>query len=92
MGLPDPASRYAGLPALEVSGPDGAPRRMLAPRVVPRPPSRGSSVVPPGARLDLLGAAAAGDSTLWWRIADANPSADATRLEEPGSVIDLPDG
>ena len=27
----------------------------------------------------------------WWLLADANPFADATRLERPGATIDLPD-
>jgi hypothetical protein len=47
--------------------------------------------VRPGDRLDLLAQVAAGDSTRWWLLADANPFHDATRLEQPGERIDLPD-
>lgn len=88
----DPFSRYAGLPEIVITGPDGSVRRMLAPRVAPRPATRGQYVVPAGARLDLLGHAATGDTTRWWLLADANPWPDAARLERPGQVIDLPDG
>ncbi|HXV34577.1 MAG TPA: hypothetical protein VD769_11255 [Gaiellaceae bacterium] len=87
----DRTSRYAGLPALQVEGPDGSTRVLGAPRVVPRPRTRGSYEVRAGDRLDLLAHAAAGDSTRWWLLADANPWPDPTRLEEPGQTVDLPD-
>ena len=90
MAAPDPTSRYAGLPEIGVVAPDGSTRVLGAPRVVPAGALRGSYTIRPGDRLDLLGLAAAGDSTRWWLLADANPFADATRLEEPGTAIDLP--
>jgi hypothetical protein len=83
--------RYDGLPSITTRAPDGSARVLGAPRVVPAPPVRGSYVVRAGDRLDLLAAVAAGDSTRWWLLADANPFPDATRLEEPGRTIDLPD-
>lgn len=92
MPLPDPTSRYARSAVIVVPGPDGSARSMLAPRVIPEPPKGGSFQVPPGARLDLLGAGALGDSTRWWLIADANAFLDPAELERPGRVIDLPHG
>ena len=91
MPAPDPTSRYAGLAEIRVVAPDGAVRILGAPRAVPAPPLRGSYTIRAGDRLDLLAHVAAGDSTRWWLLADANPFADATRLEEPGRAIDLPD-
>jgi hypothetical protein len=90
MTLLDPTSRYAGLSEITVRAADGTTRRLGAPRVVPAPRPGGSYEVRPGARLDLLGLAALGDSTRWWQLADANPWADATRLERPGEIVDLP--
>ena len=91
MAAPDRTSRYAGLPDVRVVAPDGSTRILGAPRVVPAPPLRGSYTIRAGDRLDLLAHIAAGDSTRWWLLADANPFADATRLEQPGRAIDLPD-
>jgi nucleoid-associated protein YgaU len=84
-------SRYAAQPVIPVPQPDGTVRRMSAPRVVPAPATRGTYDVHAGDRLDLMGLAATGDSTQWWRLADANPSPDATELERPGATIDLPE-
>ncbi len=91
MAAPDPTSRYAGLPEIRVVASDGTTRILGAPRVVPAPPLRGSYTIRPGDRLDLLAHIAAGDSTRWWLLADANPFPDATHLEQPGRSIDLPD-
>ncbi|MEV0319766.1 LysM domain-containing protein [Streptomyces sp. NPDC050658] len=88
----DPTSRYAHRPQLTVTLPDGSVRLMSAPRTVPAPPPGGQRLTAPGDRLDLMAAELTGDSTQWWRIADANPFADATRLEVPGSVVELPGG
>ncbi|MFI0445517.1 hypothetical protein [Actinomadura sp. 6N118] len=88
----DPASRYAGLAMLTVTLPDGTTRVMSAPRAAPAGPTAGPYDIGPGQRLDLLAGGLLGDTTLWWRIADANPSADAARLEEPGGTIQLPGG
>jgi len=91
VAAPDPTSRYAGLPEIRVVAPDGSSRVFGAPRVAPAPRLRGSYTVRAGDRLDLLAHTAAGDSTRWWLLADANPFADATTLEQPGRAIDLPD-
>lgn len=88
--MADP-SRYAKQPVIAVPLPDGTVRRMSAPRVVPAAGTRGTYDVHAGDRLDLMGLAATGDSTQWWRLADANPWADATQLERPGATIDLPE-
>jgi nucleoid-associated protein YgaU len=91
MAAPDPTSRYAGQPTITVAAADGSARVLGAPRVVPAPPVRGIYTVRAGDRLDLLAHIAAGDSTRWWLLADANPHRDATRLEQPGQAIELPD-
>lgn len=97
----DPTSRYAGLPALTVTMPDGSTRVMSAPRTAPAGPGSQAGAQsgvqqvpagPGGERLDLLAGRLVGDTTQWWRIADANPYADATALERPGGVIALPGG
>jgi hypothetical protein len=43
-----------------------------------------------GDRLDLLARAVVGDSTGWWRIADANDADDPIELETPGRGVVLP--
>lgn len=86
----DRTSRYFGEATVTVPGPDGTPRTLGVPRVVPPAPLQGTYQVRPGDRLDLMGQAATGDSTRWWVLADANPFADATRLEQPGQTIELP--
>jgi nucleoid-associated protein YgaU len=87
-------SRYAGQPTVAVPTADGGNRLMSAPRVAPAPPP---GAPPPvgydvraGDRLDLLARAVYGDTTGWWRIADANPGFDATDLERPGGTIAVP--
>lgn len=91
MADPDPTSRYAAQPEVTVVAADGSARVLGAPRVVPVPPVRGVYVVRAGDRLDLLAYRAAGDSTRWWLLADANPYRDPTALEVPGQSIQLPD-
>lgn len=91
MAAPDPTSRYAGRPPITVVAADGSARVLGAPRVVPALPTRGVYTARAGDRLDLLAHIAAGDSTRWWLLADANPHRDATRLEQPGQAIELPD-
>ena len=83
--------RYDKLPIVAVTAPDGSRRELVVPRVVPAPRVRGFYSVRAGDRLDLLALVAAGDSTRWWLLADANPFPDATRLEQPGQAIELPD-
>jgi len=86
----DPTSRYAGLPTVTVVAADGSTRTLSVPRIAPEPPLQGTYQVVAGDRLDLLGRAATHDTTRWWVLADANPWADATKLEEPGRTIGLP--
>jgi nucleoid-associated protein YgaU len=91
VAAPDPNSRYARQSTIAVVAADGSARVLSAPRVVRAPTTRGAYTVRAGDRLDLLAHIAAGDSTRWWLLADANPHRDATRLEQPGETIELPD-
>ena len=91
MTTEDRRSRYAGSRRVLVVDAAGDAHELLVPRVVPETPARGRYEIRPGDRLDLLGNAAFGDSTQWWVLADANPQREATALEEPGSIIRLPD-
>jgi hypothetical protein len=84
-------SRYSGLAKVAILCADGSQRVMAVPRMVPKAATGGRYKVHGEDRLDLMAAAAFGDSTLWWRLADANPWADATRVERPGQIIELPD-
>lgn len=88
----DRRSRYHGGRTIVVTGADGTARTMLVPRIAAEPPTNGTYEVRPGDRLDLLGHAAFNDTTQWWRLADANPFHDADHLEQPGTVMRLPDG
>lgn len=91
MRTPDPNSRYFDLRAVAVEQPDGSVRLVGPIRVASARPARRNYQVQPGDRLDLLGEAATTDSTRWWVLADANPWADATRLEDVGTLIEVPD-
>jgi hypothetical protein len=84
------ASRYAGQAAITVPQDDGTTRPFGVPRVALALPAAITYRVREGDRLDLLAAAALSDSTGWWRIADANPSADALADTQPGTVIGIP--
>jgi hypothetical protein len=85
-------SRYAGQATISVPQDDGTARPLGVPRVALPPPAAVTYPVREGDRLDLLAAAALGDSTGWWRIADTNPYADALADTEPGTVIGIPGG
>jgi nucleoid-associated protein YgaU len=86
-------SRYAGQPTIAVPTPDGGTVVMSAPRIAPAPDgTTGSYTVRDGDRLDLLARAVIGDSTAWWRIADANDADDPADLETPGRRVILPGG
>jgi hypothetical protein len=89
---PDPNSRYFGLRPVSIARPDGSVRVLGPVRIARVRPATSNYQVQPGDRLDLLGEAATTDSTRWWVLADANPWADATRLEDVGTVIEVPDG
>jgi nucleoid-associated protein YgaU len=84
------ASRYAGQATISVPMDDGTTRPFGVPRVALALASAVTYPVRAGDRLDLLAAAALGDSTGWWRIADTNPQADALADTDPGTVIGIP--
>ncbi|MBD2896960.1 hypothetical protein amrb99_59130 [Actinomadura sp. RB99] len=88
---PSPESRYAGLPILTVTAPDGTPRRVVALRLTrPRAAATRRHRVVQGEGLDLLARRFYGSEGLWWRILDANPllfPLDVTA----GDVLDLPE-
>jgi nucleoid-associated protein YgaU len=83
-------SRYAGQATITVPQDDGTTRPLGVPRVALALPAAVTYRVREGDRLDLLAGAALNDSTGWWRIADANPAADALAGTEPGTVIGIP--
>lgn len=85
------SGRYDELPRLDIADADGGTRRMSAPRIAPRRPAGSHHLVRSHDRLDLLALAALGDGTAWWILADANPEADALRLEQPGTELAVPD-
>ena len=91
MAADDRRSRYRDARRITVTGEDGVERTMLAPRIVAPARTNGTYEVRPGDRLDMFGHVAFGDTTQWWRLADANPYHDAERLERPGTVRRLPD-
>lgn len=83
--------RYASQPRLDVPQDDGSTRPMTTPRIAVAPRADVLYPVRAGDRLDLLAKTALADSTRWWSIADANPPADALALEEPGTILAVPD-
>ena len=85
-------SRYAGQATISVPQDDGTARPLGVPRVALPLPAAVTYPVREADRLDLLAAAALGDSTGWWRIADTNPYPDALADTEPGTVIGIPGG
>jgi hypothetical protein len=91
MATDDPRSRYAGARRIRSIDAAGDEITLLAPRITPAPEVNGVYDIRLGDRLDLLAHTAFRDSTQWWRLADANPWLDATRLEVPGTPMELPD-
>jgi hypothetical protein len=87
-----PDSRFAGLPILQVTAPDGSTRRVVALRLlrVPLDDSLGRHLVLQGEELDLLARRFYGDEGLWWRLLDANPLAFPLDVKA-GDVLNLPD-
>jgi nucleoid-associated protein YgaU len=83
-------SRYVGQTTVSVPQDDGTTRPLLAPRVAPELPEAVRYLVREGDRLDLLAGTALGDSTGWWRIADANPQSDPLATTETGTTIGVP--
>jgi nucleoid-associated protein YgaU len=73
--MPSPTSRYASVGTTTLTTADGSTVVYLERRFVPQPGSLtqiGVHTVTPGDRLDLIAAAAIGDPSQWWQVADAN--------------------
>jgi nucleoid-associated protein YgaU len=86
-----PDSRFAHLPALQVTAPDGTPRQVIALRLA-RPPV--SVTLTPhrviqGESIDLLARRFYGDEKLWWRILAANPVVYPLDIQA-GDLLSLP--
>lgn len=90
----DPTSRYARIPVLTYTGPDGLPIAYVSRRFLPRGadlPLLAEVAVRSGDRPDLLSARTLGDPTVFWRIADANDTMDPAELtDEPGEIVRIP--
>lgn len=80
----DKDSRYAKLPLKEFVDPAGRRISYVARRIIRPPDTAVASIkVQPGDRLDLLAERAYGEPRQFWRVADANPTADHTTLTRP---------
>lgn len=91
-----PNSRYAGLPTLLYTAPDGRVISYVARRIVPQPERFASLALhrlDQPTRLDLLADRYYGDPEQYWRICDANRvfwPPEATRPPVREVVIPLP--
>jgi len=87
-----PDSRYRTLAAFFAPDTTGAEHATVAIRLV-APATAGASgvfhTVTAGDTLETLAFAYFGDSSAWWRIADANPAA-FPFAPEPGSTVFIP--
>ena len=89
-------SRYAGLPHLVYTTPEGRSIVYLSRRIVPQPetiPSQSVVTVQQSERdrLDLIASRTLRQPQLFWRIADANEAMDPFRLTFPaGCVLRVP--
>ena len=80
----DKDSRYAKLPVREFTDPAGRTIAHVARRIIRAPEAPVASIrVEAGDRLDLIADRAYGEPRQFWRIADANPTADHTTLTRP---------
>ncbi|MEE4109130.1 MAG: hypothetical protein V2I24_07280 [Halieaceae bacterium] len=80
----DKDSRYARLPLREYVDAAGRKISYVSRRIIPEPEGTIASIkVQPGDRLDLLADRAYGEPRQFWRVADANPSADHSTLVRP---------
>lgn len=90
----DPNGRYAALAVKQTTGPDGRPIAFLERRFLPDPAGLtivARIAVEAGDRLDLFAARTLGQSTGWWRIADAARILHPADLERPvGRRLDVP--
>jgi hypothetical protein len=84
-------TRFVGLPALQVIGPDGLPRQVLGLRLTSEAVA-GTAVhrVVQGDGPDLIALRHLGDGELWWRVLDVNPLRYPLDLP-PGTLLRLPE-
>ena len=89
----DPTSRYAQLPTLTYTTPDGRQLSYVSRRVLPQPDEYDlllQHTVTDGDRLDNITAQYLDDPTQYWRIADANNAMSPFDLtDQVGSTIDI---
>ena len=86
-----PGSRQAALPVLEVTGPDGRPRRITGLCLI-RPEPQGrlvEHVVQSGETVDSLARLYLGDERLWPAILDANPLTHPLDIQT-GQTLSIP--
>jgi hypothetical protein len=74
-------SRYASVPQVQVTLPDGTQVAAVQLRTAPATPGDATAVTS-NDRLDVMAYRAFGDGTRYWHIADANPALDSNRLFE----------
>lgn len=90
----DPTSRYAKLPVLTWTAPDGTPIAYVSRRFLPRPETLsqlGETAARSDDRPDLITSRTLGDPTTFWRVADANVVMDPGELVEvTGRVLRIP--
>ena len=85
------SSRFAGLPVLEVTAPDGSRRRVLGLRLQSTAEAGPAThQVTQGDAIDLIARRRLGDERLWWRMLDVNPPRYPLDLT-PGEELKLPD-
>jgi phage tail protein X len=86
-----PDSRFAALPTLTVTAPDGTRRQVIG-LPLRRPPAAEEPVrhrLVQGELIDALARRYYGDEGLWWRILDANPAVYPLDFE-PGELLAVP--
>lgn len=87
-------SRYSKLATLVHTTADGTEVPYVERRLLPDPeaaPLLAEATVADGERLDQIAGRTLGDSTQWWRVADASRAMDPTELtEEPGEKLRVP--
>lgn len=88
-------NRYAHLPIVRRTLPDGSVVVVRARRIVPPESAVRSSagtIVGVGDRADLLASRTLGDPTAWWRLCDANDLMSPAELEQRlGETVRVPD-
>jgi hypothetical protein len=85
-----PNSRFANLPVLQVTAPDGSSRQVIGlPLTRPTLDVVDRRRVSQDEPLDLLARRLFGDEGLWWRILDANPLIYPLDIV-PGQVLNVP--